>query len=125
MFKVIDTDCGYEFSEYGQGLGKVSARYVVTQGVSLREVDVISILSMCLSNKSEIYFQGKKLRVNMDGLKLYGLLARSVKRESYLAFKVDRPEKQGLSQFLIPVMKGTISKSEISDLVNLKDDLWY
>lgn len=98
----IDSGEGYSFSEYGGAIEKVTAGYVLSICKVVNRVDILSILSDSSSDMCEIYFQGKRAIVQDKGINVFRKIPKSYPRETYVTFRIVRPDCMGLTQILVP-----------------------
>lgn len=118
----MSSNRGYSFSEYGEEISPVNARYVLSLGGSVREVDILSILSDGAVNESELYLRGEKLLVKGSGMQIFSKISKSVSRVSFITYRVVGKEEngtKGLVQILIPLNKNKCSMKDLKMLLGI------
>ena len=115
----LETGEGYAFDNFGKSIGPVDACYASIMGFS-NPVDILSILCDT-SPICEVYYKGKKLRLNEKGMSVYRKIPKEFPRKTYIAFRVIRNECLGLTQILIPFEKDCVSFNDLSNVLGSYD----
>ena len=109
----MDSNMGYSFTEFGQSIEPVNARYAVTLDGSVTEVDLLSILGDVTLPDCELYLNGSREVVKGSSMNLYAKLSKALQRASITPYRVVRKDMPGLVQILIPLRKGSSSLSDV------------
>lgn len=121
MYYLVDlsADKGYSFTEYGQSIEAVNARYAVSLGGAVTDIDILSILSDGTMNTSELYLGGQSLRVPKTGMSVFSKISKALPRVSFVTFRVVRPEMMGLVQILVPLKKWQCTMEMVEHLLKV------
>lgn len=123
VFYIInqDYDEAASFDIYGHELSNLSATRAVSSCLSIKPVDVISLLGTSLtvvgSDYSEIYFNGKSASLSMPYLTVFAKIKKGVRS---IGGRYYFRNSEGYSQVLLTVEKDTVTEELISELIGIK-----
>lgn len=115
----LDANTGYSFSEYGQSMESVNARYALSLEGCVKEVDILSILSDSTMSECELYLNGDRVIVKGTGMGVFSKISKSLPRVSFTTFRIVRPEMVGLVQILVPLNKNVCDMKTVKGLLGV------
>ncbi len=113
-------DYGYKFSSMGRGIEPVSGKLTYLDAKVKVEVDVVSVLGNSVSKSCEVYLNGETLDVNEGVITVYKKLSERLDSVKALPtpLRIQRTEQAGLTQLVIPVLKGYRLREAVSEVLN-------
>lgn len=109
---------GMSFSFMGRVLSWVKYANVSLSLRSVQDVNMLSILGVAGSNKSDVYFDGMAGSVSYECFEL-SQKAKTLSNMGIVPLRIVRDEQPGLMQILYVIRPETVTRDEVSKLLGV------